>query len=575
MKLKNLVSKRYKETPADCQIASQALMMRGGYIKPVGNGIFTLFPVTKRITSKIEKIIREEMNRIDGQELLFPVAMPATLWKESGRFESVGSELLRFKDRGEQDMVLGMTHEEASVHFVRDVADSYTQYPFMIYQIQTKFRDEPRCRGGLIRVREFTMKDAYSFHTSQEDLEQYYQVCYDAYNRIFARAGVPEVVAVASDSGMMGGKVSHEYMLLTAVGEDTIVLCHDCDYRANMEAAPCIVTGEAGEIAELQKVATPGVKTIEELAAFLNVRADQTCKAVVYQENLTDKYVVAFLRGDLDINETKLRNHIKAEIHPAELNENSPLCAGFIGPKGISKDVRVVFDASLKGLNALVCGANETDAHLTGLNSPRDIGEVEYVDVAKAYDGGICPVCGKPSIYTSRGIEVGNIFQLGTKYTESMGMTYVAQDGSLKNPIMGCYGIGVGRLAASVCEAHRDDYGPIWPISIAPWHVHLCSMRADNEEVAAMSQKIYDELTARGVEVIWDDRPVSAGVMFADADLFGVPVRMIVSPKGLKNGTIEISSRDKSMKEIKPIEEAVDFVYNYIVDELAKLECRL
>ncbi len=575
MKLKNLVSKRYKETPADTQIASQALMMRGGYIKPVGNGIYTLFPITKRITAKIEKIIREEMNRIDGQELLFPVAMPATLWKESGRFESVGSELLRFKDRGEQDMVLGMTHEEASVHFVRDVADSYTQYPFMIYQIQTKFRDEPRCRGGLIRVREFTMKDAYSFHTSQEDLERYYQICYDAYNRIFARAGVGEVVAVASDSGMMGGKVSHEYMLLTPVGEDTIVLCHDCDYRANMEAAPCIVDNEAGEIAELTKVATPGVKTIEELCAFLNVRADQTCKAVVYQENLTDKFVVAFLRGDLDINETKLRNYLKAEIHAAEITEGSPLCAGFIGPVGISKDVRVVFDASLKGINALVCGANETDAHMTGLNIARDIGEVTYVDVAKAYDGGICPVCGKKSIYTSRGIEVGNIFQLGTKYTQSMGMTYVAQDGSLQNPIMGCYGIGVGRLAASVCEAHRDDYGPIWPISIAPWHVHLCSMRADNEEVAAMSQKIYDELTAKGIEVIWDDRPVSAGVMFADADLFGVPVRVVVSPKGLKNGTIEISARDKSMQERKPVEEAVDFVYNYVVEELAKLECRL
>ncbi|MBR2718495.1 MAG: proline--tRNA ligase [Clostridia bacterium] len=575
MKLKNLVSKRYKETPADCQIASQALMMRGGYIKPVGNGIFTLFPVTKRITSKIEKIIREEMNRIDGQELLFPVAMPASIWRESGRYDAIGSELLRFKDRSEQDMVLGMTHEEASVHFVRDIADSYTQYPFMIYQIQTKFRDEPRCRGGLIRVREFTMKDAYSFHTSQEDLEKYYQVCYDAYNRIFARAGVPEVVAVASDSGMMGGKVSHEYMLLTAVGEDTIVLCHDCDYRANMEAAPCIVHGEAGEVADLVKVSTPNVKSIEDLCAFLNVRADQTCKAVVYQENLTDKLVVAFLRGDLDINETKLRNYLKAEIHAAELTENAPLCAGFIGPKGISSEVKVVFDASLKGINALVCGANEPDAHMTGLNIARDIGDVEYVDVAKAYDGGICPVCGKPSVYTSRGIEVGNIFQLGTKYTESMDMTYVDQDGSLKHPIMGCYGIGVGRLAASVCEAHRDDYGPIWPISIAPWHVHLCSMRADDPEVAAMSQKIYDELTAKGVEVIWDDRPVSAGVMFADADLFGVPVRVIVSPKGLKNGTIEISKRDKSLRDNKPVGEAVDFVTNLVVEELAKLDCTL
>ena len=575
MKLRNLVSKRYKETPADCVIASQALMMRGGYIKPVGNGIYTLFPITKRITAKIEKIIREEMNRIDGQELLFPVAMPASIWRESGRYDSIGSELLRFTDRSGADMVLGMTHEEASVHFVRDVADSYTQYPFMIYQIQTKFRDEPRCRGGLIRVREFTMKDAYSFHTSQEDLERYYKICYDAYNRIFFRAGVGDVVAVASDSGMMGGKVSHEYMLLTPVGEDTIVLCHDCDYRANMEAAPCIVHGEPGEVAELQKVETPNIKTIDDLCAFLKIKPEQTCKAVVYQENLNDKYVVAFLRGDLDINETKLRNYLKAEIHPAEITLESGLTPGFIGPKGLPEGVRVVYDASLKGLNAVATGANETDMHYIGFNIPREMGEVEYVDVAKAYDGGICPVCGKKSIYTSRGIEVGNIFQLGTKYTESMGMTYVDQDGSLKHPIMGCYGIGVGRLAASVCEAHRDDYGPIWPISIAPWHVHLCSLRADNEEVAAVSQKIYDELTARGVEVIWDDRSVSAGVMFSDADLFGVPVRVVVSPKGLKNGTIEISARDKSMQEKKPVAEAIDFVYDYVVSELAKLECRL
>ncbi len=575
MKVKNLISKRYKETPADCQIASQALMMRGGYIKSVGNGIFTLFPVTKRVTSKIEKIMREEMDRIGGQEVMFPVVMPASIWRESGRYDAIGSELLRFTDRSGVDSVLGMTHEEAAVHFVRDVADSYTQYPFMIYQIQTKFRDEPRCRGGLIRVREFTMKDGYSFHTSQEDLEKYYMECYEAYNRIFARAGVPEVVAVASDSGMMGGKVSHEYMLLTAVGEDTIVLCKDCDYRANMEAAPCIVENEAGEMGELTKVETPDVKTIEELAAFLKIDAKQTCKAVVYQENLTDKFVVAFLRGDLDINETKLRNHIKAEIHAAEITDGCGLTAGFIGPMGLPKDVKVVFDASLKGVNWFATGANEKDMHFTGFNIERDYGEVEYVDVAKAYDGGVCPVCGKHSIYTSRGIEVGNIFQLGTKYTESMGMTYVDADGTLKNPIMGCYGIGVGRLAASVCEAHRDDYGPIWPISIAPWQVQICSLRPDNEEVAQMSQKIYDELTEKGVEVLWDDRPVSAGVMFSDADLFGVPVRVVVSPKGLKNDTIEISARDKSMQEKKPVEEAVEFVYNYVVDELKKLNCRL
>ena len=575
MKLKNLVSKRYKETPADCQIASQALMMRGGYIKPVGNGIYTLFPVTKRITSKIEKIIREEMNRIDGQELLFPVAMPASIWRESGRYDAIGSELLRFKDRGEQDMVLGMTHEEASVHFVRDVADSYTQYPFMIYQIQTKFRDEPRCRGGLIRVREFTMKDGYSFHTSQEDLERYYKIVYDAYDRIYARCGVPEVIAVASDSGMMGGKVSHEYMLLTPVGEDTLVLCPECGYRANMEAAPNLTEPMGRAQAELEKVATPGVKTIEDLCAFLKIPATATCKAVVYQENLTDRYVVAFLRGDLDINETKLRNYLKAEIHPAEITPESGLNAGFIGPKGLPEGVRVVYDASLQGCSWFATGANEADFHYVGFDISREMGDVEYADVAKAVEGGICPVCGKKGLKISRGIEVGNIFQLGKKYTESMNMTYVDSDGTLKNPIMGCYGIGVGRLAASICEAHHDDYGPIWPMSIAPWHVQICSLRADDEQVRETSQALYDELTKRGIEVLWDDRPVSAGVMFSDADLFGVPLRVVISPKGLKNGTIEIASRDKSMQEKKPVAEAGDFICETVREALDKLGCTL
>ena len=575
MKVRNLVSKRFKETPADCVIASQALMMRGGYIKPVGNGIFTLFPITKRITSKIEQIIREEMNRIDGQEVLFPVTMPADLWRKSGRFDSIGSELLRFKDRSGADMVLGMTHEEASVQLMTDVADSYTQYPFMIYQIQTKFRDEPRCRGGLIRVREFTMKDAYSFHTSQEDLEKYYARAYEAYNRVYARCGVPEVVAVASDSGMMGGKVSHEYMLLTDVGEDTIVLCRDCDYRANMEAAPCLLTNEPGEIAPLEKVATPNCKTIEDLCALLKIDAKQTCKAVMYQRNADDSFVIVFIRGDLDVNETKLRNFLKCEVHPAVVSEDSGIHAGFTGPIGLPEGVTVVYDNSLKGIEWFATGACEDDMHYVGFNIARDIGNVEYVDVAKAFDGAICPVCGKPHIYTSRGIEVGNIFQLGTKYTESMGMTYVDQDGSLKNPIMGCYGIGVGRLAASVCEAHRDDYGPIWPISIAPWHVQICSLRADQPEVMEASQALYDSLTAKGIEVLWDERSVSAGVMFSDADLFGVPLRVVVSPKGLKNGTLEIATRDKSMKQILPRDEAEGFIVQYVTDALAKLECRL
>ncbi|MBQ8955212.1 MAG: proline--tRNA ligase, partial [Clostridia bacterium] len=512
---------------------------------------------------------------IGCHEVLFPVAMPASLWEESGRYDSIGSELLRFTDRSGGKMVLGMTHEEAAVHYARDIADSYTQYPFSIYQIQTKFRDEPRCRGGLIRVREFTMKDAYSFHTSQEDLEKVYQQFYDAYHRVYARAGIPQVVAVCSDSGMMGGKISHEYMLLTDIGEDTIVLCGECDYKANMEAAPSIVTNEPGQKEELRKVDTPDTKTIEDLCAFLKIDAKQTCKAVVYQENLTDKYVLVFIRGDLDVNETKLRNYLKCEIHPGVITEESGITAGFIGPIENKGKFTIVFDASLKGIESLATGANEPDKHYVGFNIARDFGEVEYADVAKVTAGGVCPICGRKALRISRGIEVGNIFQLGKKYTESMNMTYVDSDGSLKNPIMGCYGIGVGRLIASVCEVSHDDYGPIWPISIAPWHVQVCSLRADQIEVAEASEALVKELEKRGIEVIWDDRPVSAGFMFSDADLLGVPVRVVISPKGLKNGTIEVSARDKSMQEKLPVAEAADFVEKYVKEQLAALNCAL
>lgn len=324
MKMSQLLGLRFKETPADCQIASQILMLRGGYIKGVGNGIYSLFTPTKRITSKIEAILRDEMDRLGGQEVMFPVAMPADLWKESGRWESVGSELLRFKDRGGNDMVLGMTHEEAAVHLARNVAQSYSDYPFMIYQIQTKFRDEPRARGGLIRVREFTMKDAYSFHTTQEDLEVFYKKCYEAYNRIFARCGVPEVFAVQSDSGMMGGKIADEFMLPTEIGEDTLVVCDECDFRSNMEVAPCIVENEAREDAELTMVPTPDSKTIEEICALLNVTEKDTCKAVLYRKDTDDGLVVVFLRGDLEVNEVKLRNFLKSEVHPEVADENSP-----------------------------------------------------------------------------------------------------------------------------------------------------------------------------------------------------------------------------------------------------------
>ena len=572
MKLSNMLGDRFRETPADCQIISQIFMIRGGYMKQVANGIYSLYMPARRIVRKIENIIREEMDMIDGQEVLFPVVMPADLWRESGRYDKIGSELARFKDRGGNDMVLGMTHEEASVQLVRGTPKPESAYPFMIYQIQTKFRDEPRARGGLIRVREFTMKDAYSFHTSQEDLEKYYDRAYHAYERIFARCGVPEVVAVKSDSGMMGGNISHEFMLLTDIGEDTIVTCPECGYRSNMEAADLVVKNEKLGEEALTKVATPDQKTIEEVSAFLGKRPQDTCKAVVYQENLTDKYIVVFLRGDLEVNETKLRNFVGCEIHPAtEITEASGIVKGFIGPVNFSGDARVLFDKSLDGTDNLVCGANEEGYHYTGLSIERDLKVEGFCDVAKTYAGAICPVCGKPVISISRGIEVGNIFQLGTKYSHSMGLQYQNKDGGFSDVIMGCYGIGVGRLCASVCEVRHDDYGPIWPITIAPWQVHLCAMRADKPEVREAADKLYNDLQKAGIEVIYDDRPVSAGVMFSDADLLGVPVRVIVSPKTLGRGAVEVAARDKSFRQDASVDTACQEIAAIVRDMIAKV----
>lgn len=570
MKIDKLCGERFKEKPSDCVIDSHALMLRGGYMKGVANGIYSSFMPLRRITRKIENIIREEMDAIDGQEVQFPVVMPASLWSESGRYESIGSELMRIKDRNDSPMVLGMTHEEAAVQLVREYANTYTRYPFMIYQVQTKFRDEARPRGGLIRVREFTMKDAYSFHTSQEDLERYYDICYKAYERIFARAGIPEVITVASDSGMMGGSISHEYMLLSPVGEDSIAVCSECDYRANMEAAESIIVNEiSGETKDLELVYTPDIHTIEDICNFLKTPLEESCKAVVYQKNITDEYVVIFVRGDLDINETKLTNYLGEAVHPAVITEDCGLFAGFIGPVGMDREkFTVLFDASLKNTHNLSCGANKLDHHYTGLCISRDIGEVEYIDLAKIKEGGICPKCGKPAITISRGIEVGNIFQLGTKYTKSMGMQYLDSEGNLQYPIMGCYGIGVGRLAASVCEAHHDEYGPIWPMSIAPWHVQVCCLRADDEECKGVSDSLYQQMLDERMEVIYDDRNIRPGAMFSDADLLGVPVRVIVSPRNLKEGVCEVVTRDKSVSLKVETDKVIETVKGLIEEGL-------
>lgn len=567
MKLSKLVGDRFKEQPSDCVINSHILTIRGGYIKYVANGIFSLYPPMRRITKKIEKIIREEMDAIDGQEVLLPVVLPAALWQESGRFESIGKELLRFEDRNNSQLVLGMTHEEAAVQLVKEFGQTYAKYPFMIYQIQTKFRDEARPRAGLIRVREFTMKDAYSFHTSQEDLERYYDKCYHAYNRIFQRVGVPEVIAVKSDSGMMGGNISHEYMLLTEAGEDSIVICNNCGYRANMEAAEnCVDNSNVSCISTsvLEKVYTPNCRTIEDVASYLKCPIESTCKAVVYQKNSSDEYIIVFLRGDYEVNETKLTNLLGEKIHPADILPESGIIEGFIGPYQLKKNYTVIYDTSLKGISSLVCGANEQNYHYIGLNIFRDCGDVRYSDISKIKTGGICPCCGKKKITIKRGIEVGNIFQLGTKYSKSMNMTYSDIDGTIKNPIMGCYGIGIGRLASAICEAKHDANGPLWPISIAPWHVHLCCMRVDQKVCKEASDRLYGSLLDAGIEVLYDDRDIRAGAMFADADLLGIPLRVVVGPKNLKNGQIELLTRDKQISKLINLDEAVSEIKNII-----------
>ena len=562
MKLAMLIGERFKEKPMESTVDSHALMLRGGYMKNVANGIYASYLPLKRVTRKIEQIIREEMDALDGQEVSLPVVLPASYWQMSNRYTSVGSELLRFEDRHHTPYVLAMTHEEAAVMLVKDYAQSYTKYPLMIYQFQTKFRDEARPRAGLIRVREFTMKDAYSFHLTQEDLEAYYQRCLEAYHRIFERVGLPEVISVASDSGMMGGNISHEFMLLNEIGEDSIAVCPHCGYHANVEAAYHDVQNEIKERKDLELIATPNIKTMEDLVKALAVDLKQVIKAVVYQKKATNDAIVIFIRGDLEVNESKLTRHLGFEIELANnqtLSENH-LCAGFVGPYRLDTKATVLYDNSLKHLENCVCGANQIDKHYQGLSVVRDLQITDCFDFSKIKEGAICPACRQNGIQIQKGIEVGNIFQLGDKYTKSMGMTYVDQNGVQHYPLMGCYGIGIGRLAASLVEARHDQYGPIWPMAIAPWQVHICALRSDALEVKQVADKLYSDLKQRHLEVIYDDRHVSAGAMFSDADLLGVPIRVIVSPRNLKKQILEIKMRDGSLHQEVPLDEVLEFI---------------
>jgi prolyl-tRNA synthetase len=570
-----LIAETKKEWPSEATTKSHGLLLKGGYMKQMASGIYTLMPLAKKVTSKIENIIREEMNNIDSQEILMPLVATKKLWDMSGRYDSVGSELLRFKDRTGSDMVLSMTHEEATVFSLVNEASSYQKYPFSVFQIQTKFRDEARPRAGLIRVREFTMKDAYSFHTDEKSLDEEYDRYYEAYNKIFKRVGIPEVIAVASDTGMMGGSGAHEYMLLCDAGEDKIVICNECNYSANMEVAYTQKYDIASDkIDELKKVSTPGIKTIEDLHEFTNIPVSKMGKAVIYTRLDTNEIVVVFIRADREVNETKLRNLLKVDdekLVPRKEEKEDNITYGFVGPKDFKGNAKVIFDKSLENEQSLVFGANEVDFHYTGLNISRDVGEVEFVDVAKVTDLDYCPICSKKAIKIEKGIEVGNIFKLGDKYTKQMNMTYLDENGKSKNPIMGCYGIGVGRLLASVLEKRATDTAVNFPVSIAPFDIHICPIDyTKKEEIKTETDKLYKTLKEMGYDVLLDDRNKSAGVKFKDSDLIGAPIRIVVSPRNLAEELFEVKISGNEATLVKK-EELINYIqeqFNILLKEV-------
>lgn len=569
MRMSRLVGRQVKDVPSSAQTPSHVFLLRGGYIRNVSTGVYSLLPLGRRVVAKVEAIIREEMNAVDGQEVLMPVVLPRELWEESGRYESVGPELLRFRDRNGKDMLLGMTHEEAVMHLARTEITSWRQLPAMLYQIQTKYRDEARPRAGLIRVREFTMKDGYSFHATDEDLNAYYQRVHEAYVRIFDRVGMRDVLSIESDTGMMGGAMAHEFMAVSEVGEDTLFVSPDGRYRANREVATSALTFERTESAPLTRVETPGQKTIDEVAGFLGVTPADTGKAVFYV--LDDGTLVfAVVRGDLEVNEAKLRRAVGGHLEPApvEAIEAAGAVPGYASPLGLDPEkVRIVLDPSVHDSNNLVVGANEVDAHFTGFDAQRDLADVidqiTVADIVSVREGDPCPVTGEP-LQLKRGIEVGNIFQLGTKYSAAMNGTFLDEKGRSRHYVMGCYGIGVGRAMAAVIEQAHDEHGPVWPMSIAPFEVHLVALNINKAPVKEAAEALYEELRALGLEVVFDDRNKGAGFAFADADLIGAPFRIVVSTRTVKEGQAELKRRDRTLDDRVPLTEVAARVHSLV-----------
>ena len=571
MRMSHMFSQTLREAPSDTEITSHSLLLRAGFIRQLGSGIFSYLPLAKRSLDKIENIMREEMDAIGGQEIKMPVINPADIWKETKRWYEIGSEMGRFLDRNDRDMVLAMTHEEVVADLVRKEIHSYKQMPQLIYHIQTKWRDDPRPRGGLVRVREFTMKDSYSLDADWEGLDRQYRNHYQAYFNIFNRCAVP-AVAVKSDTGMMGGKLAHEYMYLTPIGEDTIVICHACGYTANRQIAEFQKVADPEEAPRpLEKVETPRMTTIEQLAEFLKVPASKTAKAVFLVarvqegEEEKERFVFAVVRGDMDVNETKLLNAIGAkELRPAAEEEikRAGAVPGFASPIGL-KDCLVVVDDLIPRSNNLVSGANEENFHLLNVNYGRDFEASIVADISVACEEAPCPVCGEP-VHLKRGVEIGNIFKLGTRYTEALGCTFLDAAGKQRHVIMGSYGIGSGRLLASVAEEHNDENGLLWPISVAPFQVHLVALKGAEES----AETVYRSLTSRGIEVLFDDRTESPGVKFKDADLIGIPLRLTVSERAQKQGGVEVKLRSEADRRIVP----EDKIVARLLEEIGKLE---
>ncbi len=582
MKMSNLFVQTLREFPSDAEVISHKMLARAGYIKKLTSGVYNYLPLMWRVLKKIENIVRDEMDKAGAQELLMPFVQPKELWVESGRWEAYGKELMRMKDRHNREMCLGPTHEEIITSIARDILKSYKQLPVNLYQIQSKFRDEVRPRFGLLRGREFIMKDAYSFGTSQEELDKEYQNMWNAYTAIFKRCGL-ETKAVQSDSGAIGGSVSHEFMVITDTdaGENDVFYCDDCDYAANSNHAisklkPAKIVGDWNEA---KVIDTPNTHSIEELSAFLNIEPSLIVKSLVYI--IDKKPVIALIRGDKQVEETKLMNAVEGlDIRIATSEEISEIMAengfnaipGFIGPCGINKKylekygenkITFIADETVKEMKNFVIGINETDKHLVGANWGVDVELPRTVDLRLVEAGDFCPQCGK-ELKVTRGIEVGNIFQLGTKYSKPMNAVYLDANGKTQPYIMGCYGIGISRTAAAAVEAHHDEWGIKWPIAIAPYHVDIVPVSTQDETQMKVATEIYEKLITSGVEAVIDDRNERPGVKFKDSDLIGFPFRITVG-KTIADGQVEFVVRETNEKTSMTPEQAIQAVLKAVL----------